>query len=351
MIDVANRLQESGLFASASPDFACNGAEISYDSDVYKQWHLYNAQNEGIDINVSPAWNYATGKGVKVAIVDNGVDVRHKDLAANADTTLCYDAVSNRNNVNRIYASKVEKGQDSLSHGTHCAGIAAAVRNNGINGAGVAPDAKIISISCQDYQGVYLARGINWAWQNGADVISCSWGTVYNDAVAEALNNAITKGRNGKGCIIVKSAGNNHGPITWPGDYRPEIITVTAINQNGVIHPQSSYGEMLFVSAPGVDVLSTAVDNSIKYFTGTSMAAPHVAGVVALMLERNSNLNWEQVQEIIAKTTKKVGKEYKNEYESTDYKFECERWLGTWNEHCGYGLIDAYNAVVSTPRE
>ena len=80
------------------------------------------------------------------------------------------------------------------------------------------------------------------------------------------------------------------------------------------------------------------------------MAAPYVAGVVALMLERNPNLTSDEIQEIIARTAKKTCKEYVNEYESSDIIFEEEGWLGSWNEYCGYGLINAFNAVLSTPR-
>ena len=344
-IDAANSLQESGDFAAASPNFACNGAEISYDPDVHKQWNLYNAEHEGYDINVSPAWNYATGRGVIIAVVDgDGVDIGHKDLAENCDSMLSYDAVNGA-------IPNVVRG----SHGTHCAGIAAAVRNNGINGAGVAPDAKLMTISMH-YTEDNVSKGINWAWRHGADVISCSWCMDKNVKVAEALDSAIVRGRRGKGCIIVKSAGNGGGPITWPGDYREEILAVAAISRDGSVTKYSSYGENILVAAPGDTIVSTINNGKTAKMSGTSMAAPHVAGVTALILERNPNLTSKQVREIIARTARKVcinKKEYTDENYSVGepYRYDTLKEFGLWNQYTGYGLIDAYNAVINTPRK
>lgn len=345
VIDVANRLQESGLFASASPDFACNGAEISYDPDVHKQWNLYNAQNEGFDINVSPAWNYATGKGVKIAIVDgDGVDIRHQDLVENADTALSYDAVLD-------IKPNVVRG----AHGTHCAGIAAAVRNNGKLVAGVAPDAKLMTVSMQ-FNGTIVASAINWAWRHGADIISCSWRTSYDSKIKEALDSAIVRGRNGKGCVIIKSAGNSSGPITWPGYYSENILAVAAVNRYGNVAKYSSYGENMFIAAPGDTILSTVPGDVVDEMQGTSMAAPHVAGVAALVLERNPNLTAKQVREVIARTARKVCtniKEYTDEkYKIGEaYRYDAVKEFGTWNKYTGYGLVDAYKAVLNTPCE
>lgn len=312
---------------------------------MHKQWNLYNAQNEGYDINVSPAWNYATGRGVKIAIVDgDGVDIMHPDLVENADSALSYDAVLN-------VKPNVVRG----AHGTHCAGIAAAVRNNGKLVAGVAPDAKLMTVSMQ-FDGTTVASAINWAWRHGADVISCSWRVSADDKIKEALDSAIVRGRNGKGCVIIKSAGNSYGPITWPGDYCENILAVAAIDWHGNVARYSSYGDNMFVAAPGDSILSTIPDDSITKMSGTSMAAPHVAGVVALVLERNPNLTVRQMREIIARTARKVCtniKEYTDEnYEIGEtYRYDTVKEFGTWNKYTGYGLVDAYKAVLNTPRE
>lgn len=110
---------------------------------------------------------------------------------------------------------------------------------------------------------------------------------------------------------------------------------------NGSLSPSSAYGSNLFVTAPGTDILSTIPDNKVLKKTGTSMACPHVAGLAALILERNPSLTAKKVREIIAKNTKKVG----------NIPYGINKIYGSWNEHYGYGLIDAYQAVINTPRQ
>lgn len=205
---------------------------------------------------------------------------------------------------------------------------------------GVAPDAKLMSVS--DNLGLGLeadfshARGIMWAWQNGADIISCSWKCYNIDGiVSEAITEALINGRNGKGCIVIKSAGNDAGYITDPGNV-PGVIAVGNIKPNGEIDSMSCYGSNLLVCAPGKNILSLKQGNDTITWSGTSAAAPFVSGIVALMLERNSELTVQQVREILAKTairlpTMPVG--IKDEY-------------GVWDDHHGYGLVNAYGAVL-----
>ena len=333
-LETANAIHDIEVFAECLPDFSFDGLECSYDPDVHQQWGLYNKDNEFYDISVSPAWDYATGKGVKIAIIDSGIERTHIDLAANMDT-LSYDTETGTS-PSVVY--------DNNNHGTHCAGIAAAVRNNGIQVAGVAPDAKIISISnnlhSSSLSAQRRANGINWAWKNGADIISCSWKANKNIFIEDAIDSAIVRGRNNKGCIFVKSAGNSSGAITYPGNYRKEVLVVANMMKNGAIHPESCYGDNMFVAAPGDNILSTVLNNQIGIKSGTSMAAPHVAGVAALVLERNPNLTAYQVRDILARSAKKIG----------DYEYDTEAEFGIWNERYGYGLIDAYNAVKLTPK-
>lgn len=332
-VDIANALYESGKFECAFPSFTLDALEISYDPDVYQQWNLYNPDYEGLDISASQAWSYATGRGVVIAIVDDGIDSTHKDLAPN----IFYKSYDTETNTcpSKLYGS----------HGTHCAGIAAAVRNNGIQVVGVAPDAKLMSVSNtllglgnMEY---YLANGINWAWQNGADIISCSWYCYPNKLIENAIDNAVSKGREGKGCVFVKSAGNTSGPISYPGDYSPDVLAVANMIKDGSIAPDSGRGSNLFVAAPGTGIFSTVLHNQIGEDKGTSMACPHVAGVAALVLERNPALTAVQVREIIARNAKKVG----------DIPYSINKIYGSWNERYGYGLVDAYNAVINTPRK
>lgn len=250
------------------------------------------------------AWNYATGRGIKIAIVDQGIELTHQDLAANI-YPLSYDTETS-SSPSKIYGYL----------GTHCAGIASAIRNNGLQIAGVAPNAKLMSVSnsltlSANYE-YKLANGINWAWNNGADIISCSWRCTDQPIIREAIDDAVTKGREGKGCVFVKSAGNytsSHPTfdISFPGDYSEDVIAVTNMTNEGEINSTSCFGENVLVIAPGTQILSTMLNNTVGYKRGTSMACPHVAGVAALILERNPSLSQTEVRKIIAKNAKKIG--------------------------------------------
>lgn len=169
-----------------------------------------------------------------------------------------------------------------------------------------------------------------------ADVISCSWFLNHSDSlVLKELRNAIQYGRNGKGCVVVTSAGNNGKYITFPGDSIPEIITVGNLMMDGYISEDSSIGENLFVCAPGTRIWSTSPFNKMVYGSGTSFAAPYVAGVASLILSINPDLTYEEVRSIIALTAKKL----------PNYKFNIKKKYGSWNTYCGYGLVDAESAV------
>lgn len=335
-LDIANKLYESGQFAEAIADFSSeNDALCSYDPFVIQQWGLYNPDYDDIDISICGAWSYATGRGIKIGILDQGVDINHIDLAQNI-YPLSFDTESGASPA-KLYGS----------YGTHCAGIAAAIRNNGIQVAGVAPDAKIVSIS-NSLRGTMNCRlkradGFIWAYKNGVDVISNSWGSsTQHPAINEAIAEALKYGREGKGCVIVFAAGNdgNSVPVAYPANCNDKIIAVGALDRNGTIAEFSQTGDKLDVVAPGVDVLSTIPNNDTISWKGTSMACPHVAGLAALILERNPRLTVTQVNDIIEKNTKKVGP---NSYNET-------RKNGTWNKSHGYGLINAEKALINTPR-
>lgn len=332
-LEIANAIFETGLFASSFASFSYDALECSYDSDFSKQWNLYNSNYADIDISICSAWNYATGRGIKIAIIDQGIDMSHSDLASNI-YGLSYDTETGTSPA-KVYGD----------HGSHCAGIAAAVRNNGIGIAGVAPDAKLISVSNRLIVGTEgerkLADGINWAWKNGADIISCSWWSEENDLIADAIDNAIERGREEKGTIFIKSAGNKRGgPITWPGYYRPEVLTVGSIDSNGHRSQSASIGPAMDVVAPGNKIWSTIRNNSFDIMSGTSMAAPHAAGLAALILERNPALTGQQVRNLIEQNTKKIG----------TLSYATRKVNGTWNQEYGYGLINAYETVKNTPR-
>ena len=334
VIDIANRLFETGDFETCSPAFSFDGREISYDTYTSNQWGLYNAEYDGIDINIVPAWDYATGKGIPIAFIDGGVELTHTDLAKNA--YLSIDC-----------ATGASPNIEYDGHGTMCAGITAAVRNNNFGIAGVAPDAKIMSARVDFSENAntqkQLADAINWSCNNGAYILSCSWGSSRCKLIEDAIDAAVTLGRNGKGCIFVCSAGNNgqaDGSITYPGGYREEVLTISGVMKDGDRYIDSSYGDAVFVSAPGKDIYTTTKNNGIVSASGTSMACAFVSGVAALILERNPNLTANHVREILANSTNRIG----------PYSYSTQKEFGAWNKWYGYGMIDAYQAVMNTPR-
>lgn len=335
-IEIANEIYETSEFASCFPDFAFDALEISYDPYITKQWSFYNYTTLGADIDIANAWTYASGRGVKIAIIDDGIDVNHEDLVENIYMT--YNC--------EIPEYPIRVGL----HGTHCAGIAAATRNNGKGISGVAPDAKIMAAGMSlDYPDrrvpEYFGKAINWAWENGADIISCSWSCNENPRLKDAILNAAQKGRNGKGCIIVAAAGNAvevNGiykfNMTYPATFGKEIIAVGATDIMGNVSSYSCYGDDMFICAPGDSIWSTVPYNKIDTLSGTSMACPHVAGIAALILERNPNLTATEVRSILARSTKSHSGFFIDGHE-----------FGKWNPYAGYGLINAYEAIKNTP--
>lgn len=334
VLEYVNSLWESGDFAASEPDLCAKDLTYSNDPFYNQQWGLHNSVYPNIDISVDSAWTYATGRNIKIAIIDEGVFLYHKDLESNIGN-LYYDA---------LYNTTLYYGV-SGGHGTHCAGIAAAVKDNGKLIAGVAPDATIVPIrnrtdilSSQNSE--KWANGINWAVVHDVDVLSCSWGAYPNGLLDNAIQNAFTNGRNGKGCVVVFATGNDSiNSVSYPANSNEKILAVGAIDSTGVRAPFSNYGMELDLVAPGVHILSTVLNDTIGYNSGTSMACPHVAGVAALILERNSELTVSQVNSIINSNAKKL----------SNVNFDVTKPDGLWNNQYGFGLVDAKNAVINTP--
>ena len=180
-----------------------------------------------------------------------------------------------------------------------------------------------------------FADGINWAWNNGADIINISGGTQQSGEVENAINSATSSGRSGKGCIVVKSAGN-YGSITYPGTLS-NVITVGMTDDNDERISGSGIGAELDVMAPS-GVYATDIEgedgaSDFDYivntgFTGTSAAAPHVSGLAGLILSTDNTLTEQQVREIIQYTADDLGTE-------------------GWDQYCGWGRINAGSAVKS----
>jgi thermitase len=236
------------------------------------------------DVDAVEAWTQSTGKDVKVAIVDTGVAMDHEDIS---------EKVVARANFSD---SKIEKPEDydKYGHGTHVAGIVAA-KHNSTGVAGVCPDCSILDAKVLNDSGSgsssAIAKGIDWAVANGAQVINMSLGQRVSSRVLEsAVNNAWAKG-----VVLVAAAGNagTQAPI-YPGAYA-NVISVAATDNNDKKASFSTYGKWVDVAAPGVDVystfpihpfvLGTQNGRSMGYdiASGTSMASPVVAGIAALV--------------------------------------------------------------------
>lgn len=346
-VEASNSFYETGQFEETDPAFMFNFRPGTVNDPYYSnQWGLKNTAYTGYDINVEGAWAITTGSGVKIAIVDNCPDPNHSDLSSNYNS-LSYDAQSM--SVPAVYNS-------SLDHGTLVAGIAAAKGNNNTGIAGVAYDSQIIRVS-HEMQTITstisaeLASGISWAWQSGADVINNSWGdqggyyysSLDTPVLESAIVNAMTLGRSGKGSVVVFIAGNygdNGAVIDYPGSLDDRILTIGAIGDDGYRWYKSGYGTQLDVMAPGDYIISTVPGNNVDYASGTSMAAPHVSGIAALMLAANPNLSREEVVRFIELTANKISPS--NTYYYYNYS---NRYNGKWNNQMGYGLVDATKAV------
>jgi subtilisin family serine protease len=353
-MELANAFHESDLFQSAEPDFIVENL-LACTNDTYfnDQWGLKNTGQydgtAGIDIKMCDAWQISTGSNVIVAVLDQGIELNHPDLAAHIYSQ-SYDTENG-------ISPSVVRG----NHGTACAGIVGAISNNNEGIAGVAPNSILISISNNlgtptTLMKQQLAAGINWAWQHGADAISNSWAhnSLAGNYITDAINNATSEGRNGLGCVLAFCTQNQNSSVVYPATL-PNVIAVGAITPTGSRASFSNYGNELDVVAPGVFIPTTdrQGDNGYNYssrgtsdysnrdytqwFEGTSAATPHIAGVAALVLSVNPNLTGQQVRNIIKSTAQKVG--------GYNYQTDPDHPNGTWNNEMGYGLVNAYAAV------
>ena len=235
---------------------------------------------------IPKVWAREKGDRAVVAVLDTGAALDHPDLK------------------NQILDAKDFSGSkagpsDTHGHGTHCCGVVAAEENGG-GVVGVAPRAKLLvgKVLGDDGTGTVpsIVNGINWAIEKGAHVISMSFGTPKsNPSIHAAVQRA-----NAKGVLVIAAAGNEGpGPDTvgFPGGFE-ECLSVAAVDRSRKIARFSSRGRRVDVSAPGVDVLSCYPPRSYARLSGTSMATPFVAGVVALLVSREKALGKVTVRSI-----------------------------------------------------
>jgi serine protease len=255
------------------------------------------------------AWDLQKGESrvpqITVAVLDSGVRLTHHDLSANL--IIPADICNFVNNPNSTDPS------DDYGHGTHVAGIIDAVADNNMGIAGMAWNVKILPVKVLDFSGsgtiAQVIAGINYAVSKGAKVINLSLGGGTPDPVPldfiGAVNNAIAND-----VAIIAAAGNSSSScVDFPANY-PGIIAVAALGPDGNRASYSNYGPEIFVCAPGgaappitdfdtQTILSTYydADDSYAYMCGTSMAAPHIAGLVALLYSQNPNTTPNQVKQ------------------------------------------------------
>ena len=281
-----------------------NFAKQSRSNDpLYKE--LWNLKR----IDMEKAWGLGKGsKKIVVANIDTGIDYLHEDLRdnlwqnpdPNAADKFGYD-----------FAQNDPDPMDVNEHGTHTAGIIGATGNNGKGIVGVSQQISILTVKF--IHGTFgstaaAIQSIDYAIKHGARIINASWGG-YSEEEAEnqGLIEAIERAEKAN-ILFVAASGNDGGdndkrPMFPAGLNNPNIISVASVNERGKKSFFSNYGlTTVDLGAPGGGVLSTAMNNRYKKFAGTSMAAPHVSGLAALMLSVNPQLTYQQLKDILMRT-------------------------------------------------
>ncbi len=334
--------EASAAVEYAEPDHVIRAFLVPNDARYREQWAHTKVQAER-------AWDITTGSSdVVIAIVDTGVHYGHEDLAANMwanSGETPGNGIDDDGNgyVDDVYGYDFYNYDgdpfDDYGHGTHCAGIAAAATNNSTGVAGAAWDCKIMAVkflSSTGYGGLAGAvASIRYAVDQGADVISNSWG---GGGFSETLNGAIADAY-AQGVFLVASAGNsNSSSVHYPAGYQ-RMMSVAATDSQDQKASFSSYGSWVDVAAPGVGILSTVPPSGglgdpsgYRLLNGTSMACPHLAGLAALLIGNDSTASNGKIAGTLASTADNI--------DETNPGFE---------GFLGGGRVNAYQALTATP--
>ena len=281
----------------------------------------YTNQQFNLDlIDAYQAWTIETGsEDVIVAIIDSGIDTGHEEFVGRI-SNLSYNAYTEE-----VGLAGVE---DELGHGTNVAGIIAALRNNGLGIDGITDNVQLMVIKANKpgedgYPNSLIAKGIYYAVDNGAKVINLSLGSTTEDlGVKAAVEYAFAHE-----VFVVAASGNDGNEVPFYPAALEKSISVSSIDSNSVISSFSNYGVTIDLSAPGDLVYTTSMGNSYAIVSGTSFAAPHVAGVLALLVSYNQ-YSFAEIYENIYTTSIDLGTEGKDIY-------------------YGNGLINAYNSLIT----
>lgn len=267
-------------------------------NDVLYQRYQWNFPK----IQIENAWKFSTGDPHSViAVVDTGVDLDHPEFQG--------QLVPGHNMI-----EDTDTPQDDNGHGTHVSGVIVARTNNIEGVAGMNWSSRVMPIKALDADGsgsVFdIADGIRWAADHDAKVINLSLGE-YEDS--EYLRESIRYAAE-KDVLVVAAMGNDDtSQASYPAAY-PEVLAVSAVDENGQRATFSNYGEHTGVAAPGVSIASTFPGNRYAAMSGTSMASPHVAGLAGLIRALNPNLKADQVKDIIVRTAADLGPQGKDPY-------------------------------------
>ncbi|MFI5454891.1 MAG: S8 family serine peptidase [Isosphaerales bacterium] len=345
VFDAAKAAFERGHVTAAHPNFVRMLPMVKPSAAANQPlWNHDNTGNPGLagsDVAAKAAWIITRGRPeIRVAVIDEGVDSDHPALKA--------AIVAEKDFVDANPHARPD-GDDA--HGTACAGIV--VSRDGTY-AGLAPACSLVAVRIAkgDGKGSWIfddfdtADAIDWAWDDGkADVLSNSWGGgPAVDVITLAIDRARTRGRKGKGAVVVFAAGNADGPVQFPGSLE-QVITVGASNQwderkspkskDGETGWGSNFGKPLDLIAPGVRIATTDIQGAAGYspgdftltFNGTSAATPHVAAAAALILALMPGLNEGAVSAILNASTDRLTKS------------------GGWDKYVGFGRLNIFSAL------
>ena len=303
-----------------------------FDPKFYQQWGLKNTGTnsgsifrpgkKGEDINAEKAWEVEMGsEDIVVAVIDTGIEINHPDLRDNIyineaelngtegiddDGNGYIDDYQGYN----FYGNTTDANDDN-GHGTHCAGVIGAIHDNNKQIKGVMKNVKLMPIKFLNAKGSGTLEGamlsIDYATKMNVHIMSNSWGGGgYSEALKEAINAA-----EAKGIIFTAAAGNSRNDNdkwpSYPASYENEnIISVGAMDPSGTKASYSNYGKTTVdIFAPGSKIISTFKGGRVKSLSGTSMATPHVSGIVGLLLSMNRSMNASEIRNILIETSAK----------------------------------------------
>lgn len=353
-----NNSDTTSLLAANEPYYkylwhidSLNSSNLDISSEVSRAFggeYEIGAINKDADINILEAWKITKGANVRVAVIDDGADINHEDLKDNI-----YKAYNADDDTNDI--SNKSNDISHASHGNTCAGfIAAPINEKGTIGS--APESKLIAIAQNESSDAKTIIAFEYAKNNGAKVISCSWGT---ENVSESVVDEI-KSLYDAGITVLFASGNDGKSLDTSGlSDESEIewvIGVGASGENNDVTSYSNYGANIDVLSPGGDSEMSVgllglddsgtqgstdnyglVSNNYSFGMGTSFATPVAAGVVALMYSVNPNITPAQVKKILIDTADKIGG-------------TAASYNNGFDEKRAYGKINAYKAVLEAQK-